>query len=64
MVSVVVLIKILALDIAFVVSTFGAIAFILWENPFRLIKNLFVIRILITAIVGVLIISSPFLLCG
>ncbi|EEW0765679.1 hypothetical protein OM225_06920 [Escherichia albertii] len=61
MVSVVALIKILALDITFVVSAFGVIAFILWENPFRLIKNLFVIRALIAAVVGVLIISSTFI---
>ncbi|ECR8549373.1 hypothetical protein F2D81_18100 [Salmonella enterica] len=41
-----VLIKIAAIAIGISVAAFGMVFFVMWQNPFRFIKPMFVIRVL------------------
>ncbi|EGL4564275.1 hypothetical protein IQ508_002299 [Salmonella enterica] len=45
-----VLIKIAAIVIGVSVAAFGMVSFVMWQNPFRFIKPMFVIRVLVALV--------------
>ncbi|EDW6116233.1 hypothetical protein ABK35_000212 [Salmonella enterica subsp. salamae] len=45
-----VLIKIAAIAIGISVTTLGMVLFVMWQNPFRLIKPMFAMRVLVALV--------------
>ncbi|EAY4773440.1 hypothetical protein S828_18345 [Salmonella enterica] len=45
-----VLIKIVAIVIGISVAAFGMVFFVMWQNPFRIIKPVFAMRVLVALV--------------